>query len=124
MIPSPRAFLPAIPPAVGDVVMRALSDVEARFQDAAEMAVAIRAAMIAAAAHALDDVVPAELTIARVPALLGGRDPWAEAMPAPQVLPSVLVEEGRAIPVARLAAMHEGKRRKRAKAAEADHAVG
>jgi DNA ligase D-like protein (predicted polymerase) len=67
---------------------------------------------------ALDDVVPAELTIARVPALLGGRDPWAEAMPAPQVLPSVLVEEGRAIPVARVAAMHEGKRRKRAKAAE------
>ena len=45
VIPSPRAFLPAIPQAVDDVVMRALSDVEARFQNAAEMAAAIRAAM-------------------------------------------------------------------------------
>jgi hypothetical protein len=34
-------------------------------------------------------------------------------MPAPQRLPSDLIEQGRAIPVARVAAMHEGKRRAR-----------
>jgi hypothetical protein len=32
-------------------------------------------------------------------------------MPAPQTLPSELIAEGRAIPVARVQAMHEGKRR-------------
>jgi len=57
---------------------------------------------------------PTAFTIKTVPDLLGDRDPWAEAMPAPQTLPDDLVEEGRAIPVARVAAMHEGKRRKRA----------
>jgi hypothetical protein len=41
---------------------------------------------------------------------LGDRDPWAEQMPAPQRLPDDLVAQGRAIPVARVAAMHEGKR--------------
>lgn len=59
-------------------------------------------------------VDPAAFTIKTVPDLLGDRDPWAEAMPAPQALPDDLVEEGRAIPIARVAAMHEGKRRKRA----------
>jgi hypothetical protein len=38
-------------------------------------------------------------------------------MPAPQVLPADLVAEGRAIPVARVQAMHEGKRRARARRA-------
>ena len=52
VIPSPRAFLPTIPQVVDDVVMRALSDVEARFQNAAEMAAAIRAAMSTAEASA------------------------------------------------------------------------
>ena len=36
-------------------------------------------------------------------------------MPAPQRLSDALVEEGRAIPVARVQAMHEGKRRARAR---------
>lgn len=63
----------------------------------------------------LDGVAPGDFTIRGVPALLGGRDPWAERMPAPQALPDELVEEGRAIPVARVAAMHEGKRRARAR---------
>ena len=36
-------------------------------------------------------------------------------MPAPQALPDDLLEEGRAIPVARVQAMHEGKRRARAR---------
>ena len=61
----------------------------------------------------LADVVPAELTIKTACARLAGRDPWSEAMPAPQVLPDDLVEEGRAIPLARVQAMHEGKRRAR-----------
>jgi hypothetical protein len=36
-------------------------------------------------------------------------------MPAAQSLSEALVEEGRAIPVARVQAMHEGKRRARAR---------
>jgi serine/threonine protein kinase len=47
-IPSPRVFVPTLPEAVDALVMRALSDVEARFQGAAEMAAAIRAALAGA----------------------------------------------------------------------------
>jgi DNA ligase D-like protein (predicted polymerase) len=66
----------------------------------------------------LDDARPADFTIRTVPALLrDGGDPWAEELPEPQPLPDVLVEEGRQIPVARVAAMHEGKRRARARRA-------
>ena len=43
----------------------------------------------------------------------GTRGP--SAMPAPQPLDADLVEEGHAIPVARVQAMHEGKRRARAR---------
>jgi DNA ligase D-like protein (predicted polymerase) len=64
---------------------------------------------------------PRDFTIATVPGLLGGADPWTTLMPAPQVLDRGLVEEGHTIPVARVAAMHAGKRRARARrAAEAD----
>ena len=63
----------------------------------------------------LDDVRPADFTIHTAPRLLGGRDPWAATMPAPQPLNSALVQEGHTIPVARVQAMHEGKRRARAK---------
>jgi serine/threonine protein kinase len=45
-IPSPRVFVPTLPRAVDALVMRALSDVDARFQGAAEMAAAIRAALV------------------------------------------------------------------------------
>ena len=45
-IPSPRVFVPTLPEAVDALVMRALSDVDARFQGAAEMAAAIRAALV------------------------------------------------------------------------------
>jgi hypothetical protein len=38
-------------------------------------------------------------------------------MPAPQRLSPELIEEGLAIPVARVQAMHEGKRRARARRA-------
>jgi DNA ligase D-like protein (predicted polymerase) len=64
---------------------------------------------------------PADFTIVTVPRLLGDADPWTTLMPPPQVLDRGLVEEGHTIPVARVAAMHEGKRRARARrAAEPD----
>ncbi|WP_433385725.1 DNA polymerase domain-containing protein [Actinoplanes sp. CA-142083] len=63
----------------------------------------------------LDDVTPEDFTIRTAPKLLGDRDPWAAAMPSPQVLEAGLIEEGHTIPVARVQAMHEGKRRARAR---------
>ena len=63
----------------------------------------------------LGGVAPTDFTIRTVPALVGTGNPWADQLPAPQQLPAELVEEGRAIPVARVAAMHEGKRRARAR---------
>jgi DNA ligase D len=63
----------------------------------------------------LDAVTPSDFTIHTAVGLLGGRDPWAEHLPGPQRLPDELVAEGHAIPVARVQAMHEGKRRARAK---------
>ena len=69
----------------------------------------------------LADASPAEFTIATVPRLLGDADPWTTLMPPPQILDRGLVEEGHTIPVARVAAMHAGKRRARARrAAEPD----
>lgn len=61
----------------------------------------------------LDAVAPADFTLHTVADLVAGADPWATRMPAPQSLSSDLVEEGRAIPGARVQAMHEGKRRAR-----------
>jgi bifunctional non-homologous end joining protein LigD len=63
----------------------------------------------------LDHVTPADFTLRTVPRLIGGDDPWASRMPAPQALSPELIEEGRAIPIARVQAMHEGKRRARAR---------
>jgi DNA ligase D len=62
----------------------------------------------------LDTLVPDEQTIRTALDRLGDADPWAELMPPPQALPAELLTEGAAIPVARVAAMHEGKRRARA----------
>ncbi len=62
----------------------------------------------------LDAVTPADFTVRTVPGLLASRPSWDERLPAPQALPADLVAEGHAIPVARVLAMHEGKRRKRA----------
>jgi DNA ligase D-like protein (predicted polymerase) len=63
----------------------------------------------------LDRVVPADFTVHTAIEALAGRDPWAESMPAPQRLPAELIEHGHTIPVARVAAMHEGKRRAKAR---------
>lgn len=62
----------------------------------------------------LEAVKPADFTVRTVPALLDGADPWQERMPEPQTLPADLLAEGHEIPIARVVAMHEGKRRKRA----------
>jgi bifunctional non-homologous end joining protein LigD len=66
---------------------------------------------------ALDDVSPRDFTVTsaadRFPA------EWADLLPEPQALPADLVAEGHTIPIARVAAMHEGKRRKRAAEREA-----
>jgi len=61
----------------------------------------------------LDDVSPADFNVRTALQQLGNRNPWVEQMVQLQRLPETLVEEGRAIPVARVQAMHEGKRRAR-----------
>jgi bifunctional non-homologous end joining protein LigD len=63
----------------------------------------------------LDRVVPADFTIHNAAGLLDGTDPWADQMPKPQQLNADLLAEGHTIPVARVQAMHEGKRRARAR---------
>lgn len=59
---------------------------------------------------------PREITVRNALAKLGGADPWAELMPEPQTLDPALIEEGRAIPIARVQAMHAGLRRARERA--------
>jgi bifunctional non-homologous end joining protein LigD len=63
----------------------------------------------------LDRVAPDDFTIRTAVEFLANGDPWQACMPRPQLLPADLVEEGHAIPVARVQAMHEGKRRARAR---------
>ncbi|WP_117000700.1 DNA polymerase domain-containing protein [Desertimonas flava] len=62
----------------------------------------------------LAGVVPSELTMRTVLERLGDDDPWERSMPPTQSLPAELIAEGHTIPVARVQAMHEGKRRRRA----------
>jgi DNA primase len=64
----------------------------------------------------LDRVAPADFTVRTAARLVAGADSWADRMPEPQQLTSDLIEEGRSIPVARVQAMHEGKRRARGSA--------
>ena len=63
----------------------------------------------------LGAVAPGDFTIFTVPDLVSDSDPWADNMPSPQQLPADIVAEGHQMPVARVEAMHEGKRRKRAR---------
>ncbi|HEY2999800.1 MAG TPA: non-homologous end-joining DNA ligase [Acidimicrobiales bacterium] len=63
----------------------------------------------------LDRVAPADFTVHTAARLIAEGDRWADRMPDPQRLGAELIEEGRAIPIARVQAMHEGKRRARAR---------
>ena len=62
----------------------------------------------------LDKVLPGDFTVHTAPRLLAGREPWLNGLPE-QELSRDLIEEGRTIPIARVQAMHEGKRRARAR---------
>jgi bifunctional non-homologous end joining protein LigD len=66
----------------------------------------------------LDRVTPADFTVHTAARLIADGDPWADQMPEPQALDAGLVEEGHTIPIARVQAMHEGKRRARARRSE------
>jgi DNA ligase D-like protein (predicted polymerase) len=63
----------------------------------------------------LESVSPRDFTVHNALEQLPADDAWGARMATPQPLPPMLVEEGHAIPVARVQAMHEGKRRKRAR---------
>ncbi len=63
----------------------------------------------------LDQAAPGDFTVHNAAPVIAGGDPWAALMPAPQRLSTAVIEEGRAIPGARVQAMHEGKRRARAR---------
>jgi bifunctional non-homologous end joining protein LigD len=67
----------------------------------------------------LDSVRPGDFTLHSAPRLIAGRGPWLDSLPE-QELSRDLIEEGYAIPIARVQAMHEGKRRARARRAEAE----
>ena len=64
---------------------------------------------------ALDDVKPSDFTVHNALKQLGDANPWTAQMVAPQPLSDDLIAEGHEIPVARVQAMHEGKKRARAK---------
>jgi bifunctional non-homologous end joining protein LigD len=61
----------------------------------------------------LDRIVPGDFTIHTAVTLLADSDPWHQRMPEPQLLPADIIEEGHTIPIARIQAMQEGKRRAR-----------
>jgi DNA ligase D len=63
----------------------------------------------------LDRITPEDFTLHTAASLIAERDLWADRMPVAQQLSSDLIEEGHAIPVARVQAMHEGRRRARAR---------
>jgi DNA ligase D len=66
----------------------------------------------------LDAVSPADFTVRSVLGLVPSLVRWAGQLPEPQSLSPDLVAEGHEIPVARVQAMHEGKRRARARRSE------
>jgi bifunctional non-homologous end joining protein LigD len=69
---------------------------------------------------ALDGIDPRAFTVGTAVEALRDRPDWASLLPEPQRLDAGLVEEGRGIPIARVQAMHEGKRRARARRAESE----
>jgi DNA ligase D len=63
----------------------------------------------------LDDITPADFTVHTATRLLGDGNPWTAHLPRPQRLSADLIEEGHAIPLGRVEAMHEGRRQARAR---------
>lgn len=59
-------------------------------------------------------VSPGDFTIHNAARLAAERPPWLDLLPKAQRLPARLVEAGAAIPLGRVQAMHEGRRRARA----------
>jgi eukaryotic-like serine/threonine-protein kinase len=89
-IPSPRVFVPSLPDAVDALVMRALSDIDARFQSAAEMAVAVRTALAVADAGEREAAVhpatePSPPTTASLPSSIVPDDEMRPFREAPAV---------------------------------------
>jgi bifunctional non-homologous end joining protein LigD len=70
----------------------------------------------------LDRVAPGDFTLRTAAGSIASGATWADLLPAPQPVPADLIEEGRAIPIARVQAMHEGKRRARARRTKPDDA--
>jgi bifunctional non-homologous end joining protein LigD len=66
----------------------------------------------------LDAISPADFTIHTALRHLGGTNPWAEQMPKPQSLSEELIQEGYAIPIARVQAMHAGLQRRRGESSQ------
>ena len=62
----------------------------------------------------LDQVAPTDFTIHTAPQLASERPSWTSLLPKPQRLPARLIDAGAAIPLGRVQAMHEGRRRARA----------
>jgi DNA ligase D-like protein (predicted polymerase) len=59
----------------------------------------------------LDRIAPGDFTVRTAGPIIAASDPWSREMPEPTPLDAALVAEGHGIPVARVQAMHEGKRR-------------
>jgi serine/threonine protein kinase len=95
-IPSPRVFVPSLPDAVDEVVMRALSDIDARFQNAAEMAAAVRGALAVADA-AVAGVSEAPVVVQEPPSTTSA-SPWGSSSSDGEMRPfreSLAVETAR-----------------------------
>jgi DNA ligase D-like protein (predicted polymerase) len=70
--------------------------------------------------ESVDTARPGDVTVTTARDVLGDGDAWAAALPQPQELPADLIAEGHAIPIARVQAMHEGRRRARARRESGD----
>src|SRR3984893_3799858 len=62
----------------------------------------------------IDQVAPSDFTIHTAARLVSERPSWTSLLPKPQRLPARLVDAGLQIPLGRVQAMHEGRRRARA----------
>jgi bifunctional non-homologous end joining protein LigD len=70
--------------------------------------------------ESVDTVRPGDVTVTTARDVLGDGDAWVATLPEPQELPADLIAEGQTIPIARVQAMHEGRRRARARRESGD----